>query len=235
MRWSPRASIVPPRSGAAVAADHEAVRRLLDVRAQRAQAVHARPRSGRSPSRRSSPAPRTTVSPSAKAPSSATSVSSSIASGTSSGSTSCPRAAPRPRPARRPARRRLSVPGVLEVADDHRAHALGDPEEAGAGPVEAHVRRPPRASRARACGGHHERGRRRVAGHGDARSSSSSSTCGDGDASARRARTARARGAASARCGRGSARARSDRGLPSASIPAISTHDLTWALATGSS
>ena len=40
--------------------------------------------------------------------------------------------------------------GLLEVAQDHGAHALGDAEEAGAGPVEPHVPRPPRASRARA-------------------------------------------------------------------------------------
>ena len=46
---------------------------------------------------------------------------------------------------------------------------------------------------------------------------------------------ARGRGGAGARCGRGSARGSVTVVEPTASIPAISTHDLTWALATGSS
>ena len=82
-RWSPRESIVPPRSGepsprtakpsSVSSMSAPSPRRPSTTRAMRSDSL-----------KRSSPAPRTTVSPSAKAPSSATSVSSSIASGTSS-------------------------------------------------------------------------------------------------------------------------------------------------------
>ncbi len=56
---------------------------------------------------------------------------------------------------------------LLGVAEDHRSHPLGDAEEAGAGPVEAHVadHHPRAADQHRR--GHHERRRRGIAGHRD--------------------------------------------------------------------
>src|SRR5215207_5969149 len=91
-RWSPCESIVPPRSPPVPrTAKPSSLASMSAPRPRRPSTTVAI----RSDSlTRSSPAPRTTVSPSAKQPSSATSGSSSIASGTSSASTVVPRSGP---------------------------------------------------------------------------------------------------------------------------------------------
>src|ERR687896_293203 len=89
IRWSPRESIVPPGSGVPSprTANPSAVSSMSAPRPRRPSTTAAIRFDSL---KRSSPAPRTTVSPSANAPSSATRVSSSIASGTSSGPTAVP-------------------------------------------------------------------------------------------------------------------------------------------------
>ena len=119
-----RAEQRQPVVAVGVAAGRRAARRCRARRTRRARPRSRAPRP-RSPSTtvairsdsltRSSPAPRTTVSPSAKQPSSATSGSSSIASGTSSASTVVPSIGPpeTSMSADRLGRRRMS-PGRLE-------------------------------------------------------------------------------------------------------------------------
>ena len=75
-------------------------------------------------------------------------------------------------------------------------------------------------------GGDVERGRGRVAGNVD-RAELELVVLGQLDPVAVAGDAARRRGRAGARCGRGSARARSRSSCPTASRPAISTHDLT--------
>ena len=112
---------------------------------------------------RSSPAPRTIVSPSAKQPSSATSGSSSIASGTSSASTTvAPSGESRDVELGDRLGRRDAVLRLLERADDDRAHALRDAEEADARPVRRRRPRARSASPARASP--RRRGRRPTTG-----------------------------------------------------------------------
>ena len=182
--------------------------------------------------RRSSAAPRTIVSPSAKQPSSATSGSSSIASGTSSASTTVPpsgrvadvevgdrllrrdavlgllqRRRPRPRPCAAAMRRKPTRVQLTPTSCERRAASRARASPAAAwnaaedgSPGTCDVRRP----RARRCG------------------------CTVTSAPSRSTRAPGRR--ASARCGRGSAPARSTVVAPAASSPASSTHDLTCAL-----
>ena len=218
--------------------DDEAVVGRLDVGAEAAQAVDDRRRSGRSPSAAARRAPRTTVSPSAKQPSSATSGSSSIASGTSSASTTVPTSGPyatsssvtgslggiapaaaprgrrrRPRPCaaamrRKPVRVQFALMSSSTIREPRHEHRGGDVEGGRA-----------TGRRARAMRAELELvlRRRRVIRVAVARDPHAG------------------RGRACARCGRGSARARSRSSCPEASSPASSTHDLTCAEATGSS
>jgi hypothetical protein len=104
---------------------------------------------------RSSPAPRTTVSPSAKAPSSATNGISSIAIERRGSDVELADGLLRD-----------EGPGLLQVSDDDRAHPLRDPEEARPRPVEAdRVDHDPRIGDQGGCGDP-ERRRRRIAGDG---------------------------------------------------------------------
>ena len=108
-----------PAAQRARAADDESVGVRLDVGAQPAQSVD----DGGDPVGFLDPqlaAPRTTVSPSAKQPSSATSGSSSMASGTSSASTVVASSGPLARRCRRPAPRRRT----LRAARGRRARSL---------------------------------------------------------------------------------------------------------------
>ena len=113
----------PPAAQPARAAHHEAV-----VKASMSAPRPRRPSTTvamRSDSlTRSSPAPRTTVSPSAKQPSRATSGSSSIASGTSSASTVVPSIGPEETSRSQTGSSAANAPGGLEIADHDRPHPL---------------------------------------------------------------------------------------------------------------
>ena len=124
--------------------------------------------------------------------------------------------------------------GLLEVAEQHGAHALEDAEEADAGPVRRHpLDHEPRAGDEHGGGGV-EGGRGRVAGDVD-RVERELVLARDRDARRRRARCRRRRAASSrsvwSRLGSGSTTVV----VPSASSPASSTQLLTCAEATGSS
>ena len=186
---------------------------------------------------RSSCAPATTVSPSAKQPSSATSGSSSIASGTSSAVDRACRRAVRGRPRGRASGSAsgAAVARRLERAGQPRAHPLEDARRSRRASSSPPCRSPRAASRGRARRrrrGTPPRTGRRGRGSRRARASSGGVTVIRSPSRVERRRPPRS---ASARCGRGSARARSTVVRPSASSPASSTHDLTCAQATGSS
>ena len=85
---------------------------------------------------RSSAAPRTTVSPSAKQPISATRGSSSMASGTSSASTVVASMGPWPTSRSQTGSAGGKGTGLLDLPDDDRSHPLQDAQEAGARPVD---------------------------------------------------------------------------------------------------
>ena len=161
-RWSPWAAIVPPSSPPVPRTAKPSAVASMSAPSPRRPSTTVAIRSDSL--RRSSCAPSTTVSPSAKQPSSATSGSSSIASGTSSAVTRV-----RGQRAVRDLERRERL-GVrrggrarLERAGERRAHPLEDAEEADAGPVGRHPGHgQPRAGDERG-GGDVEGGRRRVA------------------------------------------------------------------------
>ena len=91
-RWSPSDEIVPPRSPPVPWTTNPSG--VASISAPRPRSPVTIPSMRSDSFTRSSSAPRTTVSPSAKQPSSATSGSSSMASGTSSGSTTVPTSGP---------------------------------------------------------------------------------------------------------------------------------------------
>ena len=182
---------------------------------------------------RSSSASRTTVSPSAKAPSSATSVSSSIASGTSSGPTSVPSSGAEATSSSPTGSLSASVPGSSRsprITAPMRSAIRRKPVRVQLSPTSSSTTREPGTSVAAATTKAAEEGSPGTT----ISSSSSSSTWETVSAAPSRSngtRARRSRRSVWSRLGAGSRPWWS----PSASIPASSTQDFTWALATGSS
>ena len=184
--------------------------------------------------RRSSAASRIVVVPSAKQAASATSGSSSIASGTSAPPTSVAAQRRRRGPAGRRSARRPRSPPRLDL--DLGPHPLEDRQQAGAGRVDADLaERRPRCRRPAAPRRRRRRPRRGRRGRRSARLEPLR-RAGSTTAPLRRARTVGA-GGGEHPLAVVAARQRLDHpwSRPSASRPAKSRQDLTWALATGSS
>ena len=192
---------------------------------------------------RSSSAPLTTVSPSANAPARATSGSSSIASGTSPAATLVARSvewrastAPWGSPPD-------GIPSSTSIAAPIRFRIPSSPTRVGFRPTpSSRTRLPGMTSAATMRNAADEKSPGTLKPTGSSRSAGRTairrggSVAPDRQPGPRRLRGRRARPPprASARCGRARARARSPRSSPSAARPASRTHDLTWALATGS-
>ena len=150
MRWSPRESIVPPRSGEPSPRTTKPSS-VASMSAPRPRRPSTTPAIRSDSFRRSSSAPRTTVSPvGERAEQRHQRAARRSPAAPRRGSTTVPSSGPEATSSSPTGSSAASRARLLEVADDHGAHPLGDAEEAGAGPVEAHVLRPPPASRARA-------------------------------------------------------------------------------------
>ena len=167
MRWSPRASIVPPASGVPSprTTKPSAVSSMSAPSAWRASTTA----SMRSDSLwRSSSAPLTTVSPLGERTEEGNER--ELVDGQRdlvAGSRRCPPAARRPHRARPWAPRRRSVPGSSRSPTITAPIRSAMRRKPGSRPIQAHVLDHNARARDQARGGHHEGGRRRVARHGD--------------------------------------------------------------------
>ena len=232
-RWSPWAGIVPPRRPPVPRTTKPSSVASMSAPRPRRPSTTVAIRSDSL--RRSSCAPVTTVSPSAKQPSRATSGSSSIASGTSCGSTVVPTSGPEATSSSQTG----SSSGISPGRGGSRSPTTTAPirsairTKPGAGPVRAHVGDDDPRALDQDRRGDVEGGGGRVARHVD-RAELELVVLGELDPVA----VARDPGAGAGEQALGvvaaAARARSPSSCPEASRPAISTHDLTCADATGS-
>ena len=212
-RWSPR-GVELAAAQAARPADHEAVGPRLDRRRPRPARPSTTPRSGPTPWPAAPRRRSTTVSPSAKQPSRATSGSSSIAAGTSSAVISvaaaaprCARAGSRSAPARARGSRRTVIAPPPRAPAHLDPHAREDREQADPVAVDADLAQLDLAARDDQRRREEEGGRGEVARH---RHVARLQALGRRRRSARRPRGGSRRPSrrASARCGRGSRAAR---------------------------